>query len=142
MIWNLAEAMDYYKKQGAPGDQSALIGLLREIQKENGGITREEIGIIAREYAIKDGVLLALVKRIPSLQLRDVQVLELCAGPNCGKHTALAACGEKLAKESGGKVEVKFMPCMRMCAKGPNVRLNGTVHHGVTEKYLKELLSK
>ena len=37
MSWNLEEAIEYYKKQGAPGDQTALVGLLREIQQENGG---------------------------------------------------------------------------------------------------------
>ena len=28
MAWELAEAMAYYKKQGAPSDQSALVSLL------------------------------------------------------------------------------------------------------------------
>ena len=37
MAWNLEEAMHYYKKQGAPRDQSALVSLLREIQQENNG---------------------------------------------------------------------------------------------------------
>ena len=37
MEWNLNDAIAYYKKQGAPGDQNALVGLLREIQAEYGG---------------------------------------------------------------------------------------------------------
>lgn len=143
MSWSLEEAVSYYKNQGAPGDQSAVISLLREVQRENGGsIPVYALAAIAKAYGVKESLLNAIIKRIPSLRLADTHCLELCAGPNCGKHTALAAFAEKLAKESGGKVEVKFMPCMRMCAKGPNIRLNGTVHHGVTEKYLKELLSK
>ena len=28
-MWNLEEAISYYKKQGAPSDQSALVSLLR-----------------------------------------------------------------------------------------------------------------
>lgn len=142
MSWNLAEAIEYYCRQGAPGDQSALISLLKEIQRENGGISRGDLGIICRSLTVKEGLLLALIKRIPSLRLKDVHTLELCAGPNCGKHTSLAALAEKLSKESGGKIEVKFVPCMRMCAKGPNVRLNGVVHHGMTEEKLRELLEK
>ena len=31
MEWNLEEALDYYRRQGAPGDQNALIALLKEI---------------------------------------------------------------------------------------------------------------
>ena len=33
MSWNLNEAVQYYKTQGAPGDQNALTGLLREVQE-------------------------------------------------------------------------------------------------------------
>ena len=32
MSWDLEEAAAYYGKQGAPGDQNAVINLLREIQ--------------------------------------------------------------------------------------------------------------
>ena len=44
MAWNLNESIDYYKTQGAPRDQSALIGLLREIQQENKGSIPLRIG--------------------------------------------------------------------------------------------------
>ncbi|MDO5151848.1 MAG: hypothetical protein Q4D50_00605 [Eubacteriales bacterium] len=37
MSWSLEEAIAYYRTQGAPGDQSALTGFLREVQRENGG---------------------------------------------------------------------------------------------------------
>lgn len=140
MPWNLEEAVNYYKKQGAPGDQNALISLLREIQRENGGITEYMLNEIASAYDIKKGILLALIKRIPSLRLTNYHTLEICAGPNCGKHTALAAFAEKLSKESGGKIEVKFVPCMRMCGKGPNVRWDGVVYHRASEERIREFL--
>ena len=140
MSWNLYEAIEYYRTQGAPADQSALISLLKEIQRENGGISRGDIGILCQSLAIKEGLLLALIKRIPSLRLKDSHTLEMCAGPNCGKNTALANIAEKLCKESGGKIQLKFVPCMRMCAKGPNIRWDGVVHHSMTEEKLRELL--
>ena len=34
MSWDLQEAISYYRRQGAPGDQSAVLGLLKEIQQE------------------------------------------------------------------------------------------------------------
>ena len=37
MAFSVEEAVMYYKKQGAPGDQSALVSLLREVQQESGG---------------------------------------------------------------------------------------------------------
>lgn len=140
MEWDLKEAMDYYRRQGAPGDQNALIGLLRELQQQEGGrITRGSLAEIARGYGIKEALLTAIIRRVPRLQLADYHVLELCAGPNCGKHRALAEHAERLVAESGGKIRLKFVPCMRMCGKGPNLRWDGTLYHGATEELLRRL---
>ena len=139
MNWNLEEAITYYQKQGAPRDQNALIGLLKEIQQEQGSISRFDMNRIMECYSIKEGILLALIKRIPRLRLSDTHVLELCGGPNCGKHTALAQFAEKLQKEKGN-FTLKFVPCMRMCAKGPNLKWDGKLYHGATEELIRNLV--
>lgn len=140
MNWNLDEAIAYYAKQGAPKDQNALIALLREIQQENGSIPAYAVTAIAQAYGIKEGIPLALIKRIPSLRLGDSHCLALCSGPNCGKHKALAACAESLQTQYG--FTLKYMPCMRMCGKGPNIRWDGKLYHGVTEQLLRDLIKK
>lgn len=141
MSWNLEEAINYYRTQGAPSDQNALLALLREIQQEFGGSIPEwTLTPVAEGYGVKTTLLLALIRRIPSLRLGDSHVLELCAGPNCGKHKALAACAEKLCAGTGGKVSLKFVPCMRMCGKGPNIRWDGVVHNSADEALLRKLL--
>ena len=139
MNWNLEEAITYYQKQGAPRDQNALIGLLKEIQQEQGSISRADMNRIMECYSIKEGILLALIKRIPRLRLSDNHVLELCGGPNCGKHTALAQFAEKLQKEKGN-FTLKFVPCMRMCAKGPNLKWDGKLYHEATEELIRNLV--
>ena len=140
MTWTLEEALSYYRTQGAPGDQSALISLLREIQRENGGsIPNYMLETAAESYGVKSALLLAMVKRIPSLRLGNVHCLELCCGPNCGKAAGLAACAEKLCAASGGKITMKYVPCMRMCGKGPNIRWDGVLHHRATEDLLRKL---
>lgn len=139
MSWNLEEALSYYKTQGAPRDQNALISLLREIQQECGGnIPPYALGTIVEAYGIKESFLLAVIRRIPSLRLGNTHCLELCAGPNCGKHTALAACAEKLA--AGTRITLKYVPCMRMCGKGPNIKWDGVIHHRATEELLRKLI--
>ena len=140
MNWNLNEAIAYYKTLGAPADQQALIGLLREVGREYGSIPAACITAVAESYGIKEGILLALVKRIPSLRLAQGHLLELCAGSNCSKCVSLAACAEKLASQ--GKCTVKYVPCMRLCGKGPNIRWDGTLYHKADEKLLEELTSK
>ena len=139
MNWNLEEAITYYKKQGAPADQSAVIALLREVQQENGGsIPKYVLAPIASGLGTKEALLNAMIRRIPSLRLADTHLLEICGGPNCGKHTAIANLAETLFRGKG--VTVKFVPCMRMCAKGPNVRWDGTLYHKADEALLRSFL--
>lgn len=142
MNWTLEEAAAYYRAQGAPADQTALVGLLQEIQEENGGtIPRAMLAAAAQQLGTKASFLEAVVKRFPRLRLSDRHTLELCAGPNCGKHKALAACAERLIKERTD-VTLRFTPCMRMCGKGPNLKYDGTLFHGATQELLRRLLTQ
>ena len=36
--WNLQDAIEYCRSQNPQQNQQALVGLLREVQKENGGV--------------------------------------------------------------------------------------------------------
>ena len=138
MNWNPDEAIAYYRSQGAPGDQNALTGLLREIQQQFGCIPTAMVSAVASAYGIKETLLLALIRRIPSLRLADTHCLELCAGPNCGKSAALADHAQKLQKKYG--FTLKFTPCMRQCGKGPNIRWDGQPHHRATAELLDQLV--
>ena len=93
----MKELLEYYRRQGAPGDQMALVNLLKELQQIHGAVPKWAVTEIAESYRIKESFILAVVKRIPSLRLQDSHLLQLCAGPNCGKHTALAAEAERIA---------------------------------------------
>jgi len=137
MAWNPDEAIAYFKAQGAPRDQNALVNLLKEVQSEHGGeIPKGMLPSIAQGLQTKESLLLALIKRIPSLRLANTHLLEVCAGPNCGKSAKLAAFAESLESKT---VTVKFVPCMRSCAKGPNVKWDGTLYHQATEDLLRRL---
>lgn len=141
-MWDLQEAVDYYKKQGAPSEQSALTALLKEVQQENGGsIPGYLVAEIADGLAVKQTYLLAVIKRIPSLRLADTHLLELCAGPNCGKRTELAALAEALCRKNP-KVTLKFTQCMRMCGKGPNLKWDGKLYHAADKALLRRLLEE
>lgn len=141
MAFSLEEAVAYYKKQGAPSDQSALVSLLREVQQENGGaISKSALPALTKGLGVKESYLLAVIRRIPSLRLSDSHTLEMCGGPNCGKHAALAAAAEKLCK--GKNVTLKFVPCMRLCGKGPNLKWDGTLYHKADEALIKRLLEE
>ena len=136
----MQEMLEYYRRQGAPGDQTALVNLLKELQRTHGAVPKWAVAEIAEGYKVKESFILAVVKRIPSLRLQDTHLLEVCAGPNCGKHTALAAEAEKLCKLKG--VELKYMGCQRMCGKGPNIKWDGKLYHKATEELLRKLMEE
>ena len=139
MSWDLNEAIDYYRRQGAPGDQNALRNLLAELQAESGGaIPGGLLPGIAAALGTKESFLVAIIRRIPSLRLADVHVLEICAGPNCSRRGQLAALAEKYR----GRAEVKLVPCMRQCGKGPNIRFNGRLYSGADERLLEQLMKE
>ena len=143
MSWSLEEAIVHYRSLGAPGEQSALVGLLREIQRENGGeIPGGILEPVAAAYGLKESFLLALSRRIPSLRLANTHCLELCAGPNCGRQAALAAFAEEARRENPGGFTIKYVPCMRMCGKGPNLRWDGVLYHRADEALLRRLMKK
>ena len=137
MSWDLKEAIGYYRSQGAPQDQNALKNLLSEVQREHGGaIPGYLLAEIAKELGAKESFLAAVVRRFPSLRLKDVHILEICAGPNCSRRGKLA----ELAEQYRGRVEVKFVPCMRQCGKGPNLRFDGKLYNGADEQLLTGLM--
>ena len=137
MTFDLKEAVDYYRRQGAPGDQNALRNLLAEIQDAHGGAIPS--GILpqtAEALGVKESFLSAIIRRIPSLRLADVHILEICAGPNCSRRGKLA----ELAEQYRGRAEVKFVPCMRQCGKGPNLRFDGRLYNGADGELLARLM--
>lgn len=139
MAWNLDEAMEYYKKQGAPGEQIALVGLLSEVQEEHGAIPGWILPQISAFYKIKEPFLLALIRRMPRLRLQDSHCLELCSGPNCGR-SPLAAFVEKTYGTKPKNFTLKYTGCMRMCGKGPNIRWDGRVYNGADEDLIRTLV--
>ena len=135
------EIIEYYKRQGAPSDQQAVIALLREVQSLYGSIPSWAPERIAEQLGTKPGLLLALIRRIPSLRLGEGHLLEICAGPNCGKHPQVLAAAERIVK--GRKdVTLKTVPCQRMCGKGPNIRWNGRLYHRATEELIRNLVAE
>lgn len=140
MAWELHEAIQYYKGQGAPADQSALTNLLREIQSEFGAIPQWSLPEIAAAYSIKETFLQAIIKRIPSLRLENSHLLELCGGPNCSRRAKLAAFVENTYGSKPKQFTLRCTGCMRMCGKGPNLKWDGRVYNGADEALIRSLV--
>ena len=135
MSWSLEESIVYYKSLGA--DQNTLMNLLKEVQQESGGsVPLFAVPRIAEAFGVKESFLLALIRRIPSLRLGDTHTLQICSGPNCRKHRAIAEAAQKLESQ---KISVSYVPCMRMCGKGPNIKFDGKLYHQASPQLLQKL---
>ena len=141
MEFDFQEALDWYKKQGAPSDQPSLVSLLKEIQQNSGGsIPQWAVTRTAESYGVKETFLQAIIKRYPSLRLSDTHCLELCGGPNCSKRARLAEFVEKTYGTKPAGFTLKYTGCMRMCGKGPNLRWDGKLYHGADEALIRKLI--
>lgn len=148
---SLQEIALYYKNQGAPSDQSALLSCLREAQQACGGMldadAQQEIGAA---LGVKPTYLQAVAKRISDLKLSGAShTLTVCQGVNCSRegksiHRYLEdELGARPGKTFlGGKWMYQTVGCQRACRTSPNVRVDGQLMTGMTLERLKEILHK
>ncbi len=131
----LDEIIAYYRDEGAPGDQSMLIALLKEAQEENGQFTMETLGAIAQGLGVKPTLLAALIRRLPSLRMADKpHRLEICQ--SCRQGRELRAWAEKAAQT--GNFTCHAVPCMKSCQNGPSARWDGELIPQATADKLKK----
>ena len=132
--WTLEEALAYYRRQGAPGEQGALVALLREVQEERGGaLPAADLAEIAAALSLRDTFLSAIIRRYPGLRTEEApHRLELCGGPRCSGRGAarLAAFVEETygvrpgGVSASGRFTYRITGCMKNCPNGPSLPLD------------------
>ena len=148
--WNLQELIAYYKGQGAPQDQQALVQLLREVQAHHDGlIPAAALADIIEELQIKDTFLAAILKRYPSLRTAEApHRLEVCSGERCRKRNcrALHCFLEETYQVESGKVSpngnflYKVTGCMKNCPNGPSLKWDGKLYSNADIKLIQALI--
>ena len=140
------DALNYYREQGAPGDQQMLAALLREVQEADGGVLRpERVEAIARCYETPPALLNALIRRVPTLRTAEAaHRLEMCQ--TCRKNRELAAfVRREYDVESGGisrqgGFAFQLVNCMKNCKAGPSIRWDGKLYPHADEALLRQLV--
>lgn len=148
--WTLREAIEYYQRQGAPGDQGMLVALLREVQEERGGVLPPaDVADIAAAYGLRETFLAAVIKRYPGLRPQEApHRLELCGGPRCSSRDAarLAAFVEARYDVQPGGISARggfsyrISGCMKNCPNGPSLKWDGELHSRADEALLRTLV--
>lgn len=144
-IW---EMIEYYRSQGAPEDQQMLIALMREAQEAEGGVLSQAlIENVARAYGIKQPMLQALIRRVPSLRCESVpHRLEVCG--TCRAGAKLRDFVERTYGIKSGSdnktlgFAYRVTLCMKNCKNGPSVRWDGKLYGHADEALIRTLVEK
>lgn len=144
----LTELADYYRMQGAPGDQQMLIALLKEAQEADGGVLNmRTIMEISQIYNIKETVLMALIRRVSTLRCEVVpHTLEMCATCKC--NGAIRSYVEDELGIKSGEIckthgfQFRTVGCMKNCKNGPSIKWDGVLYSNTTVELLKGLFGK
>ena len=145
MQQTLAEIIAHHAELGAPEEQPQLIALLQDAQANCGGVLPQDVlETIASQLQVKEAVLRALIRRIPSLRLSEApHRLEVCG--RCAASRAFAEYVEKRygAKPGGvsqsGGFSCHVTGCMKNCRRGPSIRWDGELYSEATAALIDQL---
>ena len=143
---HIHDLIEYFRIQGAPGDQQMLIMLLREAQQADGGVlSGSTLAGICDAYAIKPSFLQAFIRRIPALRCESVpHKLEICGTCKMGGPLR-SFIEDTYGVKSGSSCEragfsYRVTGCMKNCKNGPSVRWDGELHPRASIDLLKKLI--
>lgn len=143
---DLHDWMEYYRAQGAPGNQQMLIMLLREIQQAEGGVlSQASLNAVMDGYALQKPVMQALLRRIPALRCESVpHKLEICSTCRAGVQLREFIEDEYGLKSGSCCEEAGFsyraVGCMKNCKNGPSVRWDGVLYPAADIRLLRRLI--
>ena len=143
----VGEILKFYERQGKPAEQGEILSALREIQEVLGCIPKAVQEEASLRLGVKPSFLAAFVKKYPEFkEVSEKYEIQVCTGPSCGAGKALEilraveAAGKQKEREQGISVKIVKGRCTRQCGKGPNLKINGVLHHHMTPEQAAELI--
>lgn len=147
MNLRVGEILKFYERQGKPAGQEEILSALREIQEVLGCIPKAVQEEASLRLGVKPSFLAAFVKKYPEFkEVSEKYEIQVCTGPSCGAGKALEilraveATGKQKEREQGISVKIVKGRCTRQCGKGPNLKINGVLHHYMTPEQAAELI--
>lgn len=147
MNLRVGEILKFYERQGKPAEQEEILFALREIQEVLGCIPKAVQEEASLRLGVKPSFLAAFVKKYPEFkEVSEKYEIQVCTGPSCGAGKALEilraveAAGKQKEREQGISVKIVKGRCTRQCGKGPNLKINGVLHHHMTPEQAAELI--
>lgn len=145
----LEEILNYYETECSPSSSENLVSMLHEIQEAEGCVSKEAQETITHRFSIKQTYLSAIIKRYPRLKEQAARCeIKVCTGGRCSAQGSLGLLKEfethldikKGQTTADGQFSLTTCSCLRRCAKGPNVMVNGVCHSSVDSKQVSAII--
>lgn len=145
----IKEIFDYYEKQRDRSEQSVILELLRELQEVNGCLTPKLGAQAAKVCGVQESLIQILIRRCPTLkETAYTHEIIVCTGERCSRKQGadiLRAVQEELKAGKDGlsadkKVLIRTRCCMKRCASGPNMDIDGREYTKLTPEKARELV--
>lgn len=145
----IKEIFDYYEKQRDRSDQAVILELLRELQDVNGCLTPRLKARAAEVCGVQESLIQILIRRCPTLrETAYTHEIIVCTGERCARKQGadiLKAVQEELRAGKDGlsadkKVLIRTRCCMKRCAAGPNMNIDGREYTRLTPDRARELV--
>ena len=132
----LENILERYKDTAGPGDQQAVIALLREVQQLYGCVPDSVQQRVAKATGTAPSLIAALVRRVPGLTPAAYRHrIVVCTGPRCsakGGTALLRAVENALGIAPGettpdGCFRLETRNCLKQCGSAPNLTVDQTL---------------
>ena len=147
----LENILERYKDTAGPGDQQAVIALLREVQQLYGCVPDSVQQRVAKATGTAPSLIAALVRRVPGLTSAAYRHrLVVCTGPRRpakGGTALLRAVENALGIAPGettpdGCFRLETRNCLKQCGSAPNLTVDQTLYASVRVEDIPNLLKR
>ena len=147
----LENILERYKDTAGPGDQQAVIALLREVQQLYGCVPDSVQQRVAKATGTAPSLIAALVRRVPGLTPAAYRHrIVVCTGPRCSAKggTALLRAVENALGIAPGETTpdgcfwLETRNCLKQCGSAPNLTVDQTLYASVRVEDIPNLLKR
>lgn len=145
----IEEILHYYSTQSDRSEQSMIVAMLRELQECTGCLTPSIQQQAANAAGVPVSIVSTLIRFHSDLKTTCAKhEIVVCSGARCASNQA-GALLSFLHKElkpnqhglsENGLIMLRTQNCFKQCRSGPNIRIDGTLHSGMTPEALQQLL--
>lgn len=138
--------------RGADGYSPIIIDILKNIERDFGGVEEFYIGEIGKKFKIEEKEVVDTLKMLGIKIIESIETTEIrvCLGHTCSERGSKAIL-DRFKKElkidvdettKDGKVKLTVQRCFGRCAIGPNVKVGEDILSGYSVDKVEETIKK